>query len=164
VRRVLGIDPGLNGAFCILTIHSDGVREPVFHPFPKINGNEIDFDKLRYFFSCFQDCFAVIEKVHAMPGQGVSSMFRFGRVFGALQSSLNMFQLDYIEVTPQAWQKELHEGIDRELDPKARSLIAAKKLYPDANLLATARSRVPHDGFVDALLLAEYGRRHFPTK
>jgi len=35
-------------------------------------------------------------------------------------------------------------------------------LFPKVNLLMTERSSVPHDGLVDALLMAEYARRKFP--
>lgn len=141
----------------MLTV-TDSDTDTWFCPFPTLD-NEIDFKELRKIFGSLQDVFGILEKVSAMPGQGVSSMFKFGRVFGALQSCLHIFQIPHVEVTPQRWQKSLHEGISRDLDPKKRSLIAVQRLFPEANLLATERSRVPHDGYVDALLLAEFGRR-----
>lgn len=158
MKRYLGLDPGLSGAIAVLTVHDNKDAETWFSPFPTIE-NEIDFVTLRKLFSTFGDCFAVLERVHSMPKQGISSAFRFGRVFASLQTCLHIFQIEHIEVTPQKWQKEFHEGIAKDLDPKARSLIAVQRLFPHANLLATERSKKPHDGYVDALLLAEYGRR-----
>jgi hypothetical protein len=35
-------------------------------------------------------------------------------------------------------------------------------LFPKVNLLMNEKSSVPHDGLVDALLIAEYARRKFP--
>ena len=42
---------------------------------------------------------------------------------------------------------------------KARNIKAAMMLFPDQALLATERSRKPHDGLADALLIAEYCMR-----
>lgn len=47
------------------------------------------------------------------------------------------------------------------VDTKATSLLAAKRLFPNETFLATARSKVPHDGIVDAVLIGEYCKRHF---
>ena len=44
---------------------------------------------------------------------------------------------------------------------KNTSIDLCKRLFPDINLLATPRSRKPHDGMAEALLIAEYGRRHY---
>lgn len=127
-----------------------------------VNGKELDLHELSQIFLKFAPIdHAYLEKVSAMPGQGVSSMFKFGRNVGALQAMLAAHKIPYTEVTPQAWQKVMHEGASRTSmpDPKDRSLAIAKKLFPNLNLLATKLSRKPHHGFVDALLIAEYGRR-----
>ena len=49
----------------------------------------------------------VIERVHAMPGQGVTSMFTFGRGTGVGFGALFAHRPDcpVYEVTPQTWQK-----------------------------------------------------------
>jgi hypothetical protein len=47
------------------------------------------------------------------------------------------------------------------IDTKATSLIAAKRLFPEEKFLATSRSKVPHDGIVDAVLIGEYCKRNF---
>jgi hypothetical protein len=47
------------------------------------------------------------------------------------------------------------------IDTKATSLIAAKRLFPDEKFLATTRSKVPHNGVIDAVLIGEYCRRNF---
>jgi hypothetical protein len=44
-------------------------------------------------------------------------------------------------------------------DTKQRSIIAAKRLFPEVSLRRTERSRKDDDGISDAILLAEYGRR-----
>lgn len=85
---------------------------------------------------------AVLEKVSAMPGQGVSSTFKFGASFGELKMALTAIEVPYTLVTPAKWQKSLgclSRG-DKNVT-KAR----AQQLYPTAKLThATA----------DALLMA----------
>jgi crossover junction endodeoxyribonuclease RuvC len=48
-----------------------------------------------------------IEKVHAMPQQGVSSTFKFGVGYGGLRMALTAAGIPFDEVTPQLWQKAL---------------------------------------------------------
>ena len=44
-----------------------------------------------------------IEKVGAMPGQGVSSMFQFGRSVGTIEGIIAALRLPISYVTPQKW-------------------------------------------------------------
>ena len=46
-------------------------------------------------------------------------------------------------------------------DTKATSLLAVQRLFPNIDLRASERCKIPHDGIVDALLMAEYCRRNF---
>lgn len=43
-------------------------------------------------------------------------------------------------------------------DTKPRALAKALQLWPGETFLASERCRVPHDGMIDAALIAEYGR------
>jgi crossover junction endodeoxyribonuclease RuvC len=101
---------------------------------------------------------AVVEQVGCMPGQGVCSVFTFGTGFGILQGVLSALEIPWELVRPQRWQKEVCAGIPGK-DPKKRSLEAARRLWPSRTWLASERCRKPHDGMVDAALIAEYGRR-----
>lgn len=103
--------------------------------------------------------FCILEQVGAFPGQGVSSMFSFGYNAGAIEGCISALAWPYQLVRPQAWQKMMHVGIHSAVDPKVKSLMAAKRLFPKETFLATSRSSKPHDGIVDAVLMAEYGRR-----
>ena len=51
--------------------------------------------------------FGVIEKVNAMPKQGVSSTFKFGTSFGFCQGMLVAAGIRFEFATPQKWQKSL---------------------------------------------------------
>jgi crossover junction endodeoxyribonuclease RuvC len=179
MKRIVGIDPGAEGAFCILTIFEEtNVVEVSFEPMPIIrsvaktnlkNGKvktktttQLDFVKLAELFQMLLDATFFIEKVNAMPKQGVVSMFNFGQQIGALRALLHANRIPHHEVTPQAWQKVMHEGAPAGQDPKQRSLIIARRLFPAINLVREGR-KFPDEGFIDALLIADYGRRKLET-
>ena len=95
-----------------------------------------------------------VEKVGAMPGQGVVSMFNFGKSLGFIEGVLQAYGISYQLVPPQTWKKEFSLTGD-----KSNSIEVCRKLFPNINLLATNRSRKPHDGMAESLLMAEYARR-----
>lgn len=102
---------------------------------------------------------AVIEQVGAMPGNGVCAMFSFGYCAGAIEAGVAAMGWRYNMVRPQGWQKVLHEGVDKSrFDAKQRSLIIAQRIFPKETWIPP-RGKKPHDGLIDAALLAEYGRR-----
>lgn len=95
-----------------------------------------------------------LEKVGARTGQGVVSMFNFGQSVGYIKGVLESFRIPYQEITPQKWKGEFGLNSD-----KASSAEVCRKLFPEVDLLATPKSKKPHDGMAEALLMAEYARR-----
>lgn len=152
--KFVGIDPGKSGGLAI--IDTDGGQPTVtalaFDPkYPKSYVETIQELSL-----CAAHCFVVVENVHAMPKQGVSSSFNFGRGFGWLIGLLDFGGLPYELVNPQKWKKEFSCTSD-----KNTSIDVAKRLFPNVNLMRTDRCSKPHDGICEALLMAEYGRRKY---
>ena len=49
---------------------------------------------------------AVVEKVSAMPGQGVSGMFRFGTSYGIVLGVLGALEIPTRLVTPGRWKAD----------------------------------------------------------
>lgn len=90
---------------------------------------------------------AAIETVHAMPKQGVSSTFKFGKGYGGLRMALIAAGIPFVDVSPQAWQKAL--GCLTRGD-KNVSKAKAQQLFPNI--------KVTH-AIADALLIAEWLRR-----
>jgi crossover junction endodeoxyribonuclease RuvC len=153
---ILGIDPGLDGAVALIlhghveahatpTIMAGGSSKRQYNTAGMLDLLEAHPVKL-----------AVIESVSAMPGQGVTSMFRFGEGYGLWLGMLAALRIPYQTVIPQAWKKLVLAGTARN---KAAAIQFAQRRFPGVTLLATPRSRVPHTGLADALCLAEYGRR-----
>lgn len=149
----LGVDPGLSGGLALIS--KDGV---IFEPMPCLDG-VLDLAALTRWIRAHQPRIRVafLEAVHAMPKQGVSSSFKFGRVYGNVEGVLAALGVPYVLVSPQRWQKVMHAGIEGQT--KQKSLVAVSRLFPNLDLRATPRSRTAHEGIAEALLIAEYGRR-----
>ena len=91
---------------------------------------------------------AVIEQVSAMPGQGVSSMFRFGEGYGHLQMACAASKLPLQYVTAASWKKHFNLSRDKNV---SRSLTMQR--FPEQ---AQIFSRSKDDGRAEAALIALY--------
>jgi crossover junction endodeoxyribonuclease RuvC len=159
---ILGIDPGLTGG--LVWLDRETLAADVLTVIPTI-GKQLNLVALSSWLEAntLQTEHAYLEQVHAMPKQGVSSSFKFGRVYGACEALLVAHRIPYELVSPAKWQRQMHAGIERSLEPKQRSLMAVQRLLPGLNLLASERCRKPHAGLVDAALIALYGLRQHAT-
>ena len=106
---IIGIDPGLSGALVVINEKSEVVD---FTLMPSMSMNSKNIvntllltDWIKDIQSISQGAFAVLESVHAMAGQGVSSSFNFGRSFGAIEGVLGALKVPYQYVSPQKWKK-----------------------------------------------------------
>lgn len=150
----IGIDPGKSGGIAVIYKPSGGV-----HVTPMIfDGKLIDFRKMARWIgdhSIFggYGVLAGIEKVGAMPGQGVVSMFSFGVSTGGMLGILGALEIPTIQVPPQRWKKYTLADTDKS---KEAAITFCTMLYPKVNLYATERSRKPHSGICDALCIAHY--------
>lgn len=123
--------------------------------------------KLRYPDACI-----VLEKVKSIganPRQasvGATQNFSFGYNFGLINGfiiacNFRVFHL----VTPQEWQKnilqlsDMIQGPEGKNDNKASSLRAFMRLFPHEDMRPSSRASKPHDGLVDAALIALYAKK-----
>ena len=97
---------------------------------------------------------AVVEKVNAMPKQGVSSTWVFAENFGYIQGVLHAFGIPFQLVPPRVWKKAYSLTND-----KSKSIEVCHMLFPDVNLKRTERSRVDDNNLAEALLMANYAKR-----
>ncbi|MEK9735756.1 MAG: hypothetical protein VW239_00370 [Candidatus Nanopelagicales bacterium] len=147
----LGIDPGASGGIAWLSSFSEEARA---HKFP-----DTERDAYEVFLMALADAgrnnlstFAIIERVHSMPKQGVVSSFKFGQSYGFLRGCLIALEIPFEEATPQSWQKAigcLSRGDKNVTKAKAQQLFPGRRITH-----ATA----------DALLLAEYARRTWTAR
>jgi len=115
---IMGIDPGKSGALAFyFPTHPE--RVSVFDA-PCVN-NHLDAAGMADLVRQFKPDACVIEQVGAMPGQGVTSMFSFGRAFGTAIGVVQALQVPLHFVTPQRWKKHFHLSADKDA-ARARAL------------------------------------------
>lgn len=156
---ILGIDPGLTGAVSVLG--QDGTPEcvidlPVIRDLSLawIDGGELQSTLLLVLGG--RPARVVIERVSAMPKQGVTSSFTFGITFGSILGALRCMRLPIEFVTPVVWKRAL--GLTRPnqslTEKKHAALDRARLLFPDLDL-----SLAKHHGRADALLIAHWAQK-----
>jgi hypothetical protein len=160
-KVIIGIDVGKSGGFAKYYLDNDQVK---LYRMPII-GKEYDIQEMTKILTPEPGeniTHVIIENVHAIQGRaGATSNFSFGMGKGILMGLVHAMQHRYTLVTPTVWQKVAWEGVTKQADTKKTSLIAAKRLFPGESFVATPRSKTPHDGLVDAALMAYYGKLKF---
>ena len=153
---MIGIDPGKCGGMAVIRPDGNITVTPMF-----IAGKDLDIARISdWLYEQARKCktIACIEKVHAItrPGekpQGVVSMFTFGKNVGILYGIIGALLLPLYEVAPPTWKKIVLEGTTKD---KQAAIDFCARVYPHVSLLATPRSKKPHDGMADALCIARY--------
>ena len=150
VRAWIGIDPGKSGAMAV--IWRDKTLQPTLIPYTGSLCYKVNFDDL-----AAHGVRIVVERLFARPGKlsSAKANFELGRCMGELETMLAMVGLPFQEVTPQAWQKEF--GISGD---KQTHIDCVKRLFPGVSLKRSEKCVKDFDGYADALLMAEYARRH----
>ncbi len=154
-KRTLGIDVGLNGAIALVV---DGELISVADmPTVTLDRNgkakrQVSVPELVQIVKDFDPTEAYVEKVFAMAGQGVTSVFSFGRSLGVVEGVLTTMKIKTTLMTPQTWQKGL--GMT---GGKDGSRARAMELFPEQTALF---KRVKDDGRSDAALIALWGSKN----
>lgn len=160
---VMGIDTGLSGGLAL--VDKEGAICALSAT--PVAGNLLDIYQLRMLLSQWKQNFSItmafLEQAGSRPHQGVVSVFKFGRTYGATEAVLACEGIPYTIINPRKWTKIMFAGLEGSFEGKERSVIAAKRLYPNQTFLSTLRSRVPHTGLVDAVLIGRYGALHAST-
>lgn len=162
-RIWIGIDPGLEGAIAVRTPERIEIM-----PMPVVSALKgrpqydipalvelLDEQSVESRGAALVTC----EKLQPMPLEhgGTIANYNRGRAMALVEAICATLGIPYQLVAPRTWQSRMHLGTSG-TDLKQRSIQAAQRLFPGVSLLRTERSRVPHDGMAEALLLAEWGR------
>lgn len=151
---VIGVDPGLTGAIAVM----HGTRLEHIADMPTCSAGIASRPKSRQIdaYALAQilrihgadcDCVAV-ERVSAMPGQGVSGMFSLGHSAGVIAGVCGALGLRIRYVAPQQWKR----GFGLIGADKKGSVAKAIELFRCPELL----SRVRDHGRADAMLIAAW--------
>jgi len=161
MRTIAGIDNGISGAIVIL--HTGGEYGNAiggWTPMPAQKyrkGNEVDIRTLSQWLSNFEiDEYVIEEPGGARSYKAATSM---AGSFHSVRAMLELSNTRWHRITPSQWQKIMLPGCKKG-DTKPRALEAARRLWPSEQWLASERCKKPHDGAIDAALIAEYARIH----
>ena len=185
MKIYIGIDCGLDGAIVFLS--SEGIQDMIEMPTKLQNGKRlIDIETLAQLFKKLHwdsiieksyqpsgrsyhkanppidltSYYVVVEDPgpHAPSAAGLRSMTYSLAIIEAL---LVMCDFKYNLVMARKWQKLFWtrpKNIEGKFDTKAAALEAANIIWRNTDWRRTKRSKKAFDGFVDAALIAEYGR------
>jgi hypothetical protein len=154
--RILGIDPGVHGGLAVVSfpdpkggrkILIDAIDIPVVGLKAK---ERVDVSSLiRWVKDCAVD-YAVIERAQAMPAQGASSGFKYGRATGAIEAAVECMCIPVTIIEASAWKK-FHNllGHRNEKEPSRQR---ALEIFRGAEQLARKKDH----GRAEAALMAIY--------
>ena len=147
----MGLDPGTNGGISVIESHQNKLPQIVLAkkmPIVSLYGKKVvDTKKLYESLHNFKIDISIIEKVHAMPRQGVTSSFQFGRSFGSLETLAYLLSQRVDYVAPVVWKKYLGVGAS-----KKDSLDMARLKFGDNEIW----NKKTNDGIAEASLLVLY--------
>ena len=153
--RILGIDPGINGAWAlmehraVLPWHVRSVND-----FPTVlrgkKGRKVSAKLLYDEWVTLNWDIVIFEQVHAMPEQGVTSSLEFGRAAGIIEGVAAVFGKPVHFVSPQKWKRVA--GLIKA--PKDLARTKAIETFPEA---AHKLSRKKDHNRAEAILSAWYG-------
>ena len=180
VTIYVGVDVGLDGAICAIC-----ERQPMLYPMPtltiaakragarnhrvmdaaRVNGIFVELARTGHLFVMLETAQlrpAMMPsghqcprcgKDHLFPGQGLASQAEFIGQFREIRGILRGLAIPFDEVTPRAWKKDVFHGRSEKIDAR----ILAATLFPS---VADKMTLKKNDGLAEALLLADYARRH----
>lgn len=144
-RVILGVDPGASGAIAFL--FADHPERVSVEDMPVVNGG-VSGALLASRLKQMAPTEAIVEAVGARPGQGVSSMFKFGHATGVVHGVIGALEIPVRVVAPASWKKHFRLTADKE---QARALAIAR--FP---VVADRFQRVRDHGRAESALIALY--------
>lgn len=158
---IIGIDPGLTGALAFM--QPNGLLEEVVDMPVMAKGkgktrvkNQINAPALSAILQerllsppKMRAATVYLERVSAMSGQGVASVFSLGDTYGCIRGVVGSLGIPIHIITPQMWKKFYTLPSDKEVC-RAKAI----ELYPAAPL-----ERKKDHNRAEAILIARYGCR-----
>lgn len=149
---VLGIDPGLTGGLALVET-GERPRVLLAGDIP-VKGEKakrrVHTAGVLRFIQKFHPHHAFIERAQAMPDQGASSGFIYGRAVGALEACVEGMQIPLTVIESTAWKKA--NGLIK--TGKEESRQRALMLFPEADSFF---ARKMDHGRAEAALIAWFG-------
>lgn len=156
--KVMGIDPGNNGALVVLDSDTRDIESIM--PMPMT-------EELNMY--CKPEVCPLTIRQHAQSsgtqhifcelptsyGMGTTSAFTYGYNFALLAYGIGSFKVTWVR--PTEWAKLIHMGMDKDLKPKAKSMMAFEALFYNDREVLKGKTKQQQLGIIDATLIAYYG-------
>lgn len=166
----LGIDPGLSGG--LVYILEGKIKYKLVMPTITITKKKGDSKKeldrlgISSFLSRIPNHTNVtIEEQHPARNQSIVAICTTCRNYGLLLMALHSAHLFVTEVSAKDWQ-DFYSIVSVKkaagVTTKEQALPIAQSLFPGVDFRKSDRSRIFHDGIVDAALIARYCQSLFP--
>jgi crossover junction endodeoxyribonuclease RuvC len=153
MKRILGVDPGIRGGLAIVEVNGDACHVIDAIDIPTIGSKakeRVNVHAIQEWILQHGPHRAFIERGMALPRQGSSSGYKYGRSVGALEATIALCVIPLEIVEPSVWKRALRlKGKDEELSRQK-----AIELFPRAQQLLARRK--DHQR-AEAMLLAYYG-------
>ena len=146
VRVIAGVDPGLHGAVAFYFPEKPNAVLTFDMP---ICGGEVNDLALNRIVERFAPDTVWLERVHSMPKNSASSMFKFGCSYSSVRCVFAINQVRIEFVTPPVWKKYFRLGKDKDESRK----LAISKFPASADQFELKK----HEGRAEAALIALYG-------
>lgn len=155
LTHILGVDPGMSGAFCLL--HASTKRIVQIWDMPVKDGH-VDPEGVALIVDLSlggtgtRQLHAAVENVSSMPRQ--AGAFNFGRSAGVVHGVLGALGVPFSLAQPNQWKSSfaLRKGVgESQASTKTRARELAIKLWPET---ADSFRRVRDDGRAEAALIA----------
>ena len=146
----IGVDPGKNGGVAVINEVPNHENTISFRCPDTINKMAFSLISLIPENIPYNDVLVLIEHVHAMPNNGVVSMFSFGQNLGRWEGIFGAFELDVKYIGPRTWMQ--HYDCKPKMDKKDRKRYLrgiAEDLFPNIKMTFNIS---------DALLIANYNK------
>jgi Holliday junction resolvasome RuvABC endonuclease subunit len=165
-RDYLGIDPGLAGG--LVVVSGDRIKYKIAMPTlsftTKAGKTKTEIDRegvLSFLKKLPEHTHVAIENVEAFRKQNITATCTTCKNYGMLLMAFTATHMYTTEVPPSVWQE--HFGIVSVKEScgestKEQAFHIVRDLYPKADFRRSERSRIVHDGMVDATLICLWGK------
>ena len=151
-RLIVGVDPGLHGAFAVIDAYSGDLVAVEDMPVIGRHVNSAQVAALLHGWSTIGDCRVVLEDVHSFPTDGHVGAFSFGRSKGVVEGCVGSAHMPIALVSPARWKRD--SGLRADKDASRQLATNTWPTWSDAF------KRKKDDGRAEAALLALWGRAH----
>lgn len=156
ITTYIGIDNGVNGGLAAISCHPQGgIIKKMVTPSGFLEGrNRIDPVAVKEWLSLFSPATTFVTVEKPVGSKNLKAAISMEGSYACIRTVLQLMGYSFICISAGTWQKKLLPRFYD--DTKNAAMKVAIDLWPCENWLATPRCSVPHDGMIDAALIARY--------